>query len=32
MVGLDINYFNERSTLVEMNEFFEKPIERIWKL
>ena len=32
MVGLDINYFNESSALVEMNEFIEKPIERIWKL
>ena len=29
---LDINYFNEDSTLVEMNQFVEKPIEQFWKL
>ena len=29
---LDINYFNENSTLVEMNQFVEKSIERFWKL
>ena len=29
---LDINYFNEDSTLVEMNQFVEKPIEQLWKL
>ena len=29
---LDINYFNENSTLVEMNQLLEKCIERFWKL
>ena len=29
---LDINYFNENSTLVEINQFVEKSIERIRKL
>ena len=29
---LDINYFNENSTVVEMNQFVEKSIERFWKL
>ena len=29
---LDINYFNENSTLVGMNQFLEKSIERFWKL
>ena len=28
---LDINYFNENSTLVEMNQFIERPIKRFWK-
>ena len=29
---LDINYFNENSTLVGMNRFVEKSIKRFWKL
>ena len=29
---LDINYFNENSTLVEINQFVEKSIEQIRKL
>ena len=29
---LDINYFNENSTLVELNQFVGKPIKRLWKL
>ena len=29
---LDINYFNENSTLVGMNQFVEKSIKRFWKL
>ena len=29
---LDINYFNENSTVAEMNQFVEKSIERFWKL
>ena len=29
---LDINYFNENSTLIERNQFVEKSIERFLKL
>ena len=29
---LDINYFNENSTLVEINQFNKKSIEQFWKL